>query len=137
MSVTVKFTKKERLFARLREVVPNVDKELTEANEKTAIGMVAMAKRLAPRDDGDLQNSIIYFPGRRPTSFVITAGGALTTRPVREGADASYDYALGQEYGTSKMPANPFFWPSFRALRKGMKSRAGRALRKAIKQAVF
>lgn len=110
---------------------------MAAANKKSAVEMVATAKRLVPEESGTLRESIRYSAGRRRGGFIVEAGGPTTTKPVRHGADASYDYALGQEYGTSDTPAQPFFWPAFRLTRKTHRGRVARALRKAIKDAGF
>lgn len=51
------------------------------------------------------------------TQWVVMAGGPLTTKEIAHphGAQHSYDYAIATEFGTSKEPAEPFFWPTVRA----------------------
>ena len=44
-------------------------------------------------------------------------------------------YASWVEFGTKRSAANPFFWPSYRALRRRVMGRIMRAIRKAIKEA--
>lgn len=92
-------------------------------------------ERLAPVDDGDLKRSIRTEPGRHELAIAITAGGPLTTRPVRDGVSTTYDYALAQEHGTADMPANPFFFPGFRLARKRAQARVKRAIGKAVRSA--
>jgi hypothetical protein len=53
---------------------------------------------------------------------------------VRNGVTAKYDYALAQEFGTKEHPANPFFYPTWRLLRKRARSRINRAMKKAIEE---
>lgn len=128
---------KADFYRRLRAAAPKVRDHLAAANNKTGDEIVSMAQRLVAVDEGDLQRSIRKEQGRLETTVVVLAGGPLTTKPVREGADASYDYALGVEFGTVDTPAQPFFWPSVRANRKTHRGRASRALRTAIKEAGF
>ena len=93
---------------------------------------------VAPEDGGDLQRSIRVEPGPRELSATVTAGGPLTTKPVRKsekGNAPEYDYALGVEYGTEEMTAQPFFWPSVNTTKKRVKRRIDRAISKAIKEA--
>ena len=86
-------------------------------------------------------------PSRAATrcAVLVRAGGALTTRSgagdqgfVREfaravrGKDANYDYALAQEFGTQHIPAQPFFWPTYRA----RKRRIRRAIKDSAKAAI-
>jgi HK97 gp10 family phage protein len=43
-------------------------------------------------------------------------------------------YAHLVEFGTTKAPAQPFFWPAFRSQRKRAETRIKRALSKAVKE---
>ncbi len=129
---------REQQIARLRrrlEAVPKSVKIAVEAAvDSAADDLVATARRLAPHDDGDLQDSIRKEVGDHDLARTVKAGGPTTTRPVREGASATYDYAFAQEFGTQKMPANPFFFSAYRLLRKQIVSRIKRAGSKAIKE---
>lgn len=107
-------------------------KPIRAALDKGADELTGRMRYLAPEDDGDLKRSI----RKTPISDVavrVEAGGEATTRPVREGVSATYDYALGQEYGTADHPASPFFWPSVRTLSKRVRRRVDRAIGKAVK----
>jgi len=84
----------------------------------------------------ELLESIVSGQGRHELQARITAGGILTTRSVREGASATYDYAMANEYGTQKMPAQPFFWPTYRMMKKRTRSEIARAMRKGIEKVV-
>jgi HK97 gp10 family phage protein len=44
-------------------------------------------------------------------------------------------YAHLVEYGTSQAPAQPYFWPAFRLLRKRIQNRVKRAIAKAVREA--
>lgn len=106
-------------------------KPIAAALDKGADEMTARMRYLVPEDEGDLKRSI------RKTrigdvAVRIEAGGEATTRPVREGASVEYDYALGQEYGTAEMAAQPFFWPSVNTLKKRVRRRVDRAIGKAV-----
>ena len=60
-------------------------------------------------------------PARKKPCVVIRAGGATTTTQIAGGK--SYDYARAVEYGTEKgVQAQPFFFPSYRLMRKKMRS---------------
>lgn len=84
----------------------------------------------APRGvTSDLRDSIRVEEGRRPTRFVVRAGGAATTR-------GGYDYALANEFGTSKMNAQPFFWTTYRAERKRIRRELNKAMRDALAKQV-
>ena len=78
---------------------------------------------------GTLRNSIRVEQGRRATRALVRAGGDAT----RVGG---YDYANAQEFGTQKIPAQPFFWPSYRYRKVKMRREIKAAAVRAIKQIV-
>jgi hypothetical protein len=65
---------------------------------------------------GHLKESVRVEDGRDDLEKIVKAGGPLTTTELRGGSGVGYDHALGIEFGTSKMPAQPFFYPTARAL---------------------
>jgi HK97 gp10 family phage protein len=136
-SVSMRFANRDQFRKQLFSVVPEAEKELAAANEKSAAEFMAMAQRLAPVHSGAVRNSIRMYPGQRPGAWVVEAGGPTTTKPVRKGVKATYDYALGVEFGTSDTSRKSFFWPAYRAQKRPAKGRATRALRKAIKAKGF
>lgn len=132
------FSNRNRLRRRLKAIPVEVRKALREQNKLNAEELVQTIKGFAPREDGALQGSIKNQNTSTSTriSQEVRAGGAATTRPVRKGQSATYDYANAQEYGTGKMPANPFFWPAWRLKRRRFKARMSRAAKKAAQGAV-
>lgn len=127
----------QKLRKKLTENLPKrVDAAMRAAMEKGAEELVAMMKRLAPVDRGDLQMSISWTWGNAPDGAVVVAqsvpdgDGAKIT--IYAGSKTAF-YARWQEFGTSEMPANPFFYPSWRSLRKRIRSRILRDMRKAIR----
>lgn len=122
-------------FGRKLEALPEAAKaEIRGALNENADRMVGLARSLAPRDEGDLLDSIRAEPGGHELQVKVTAGGEKTTRPVREGASATYDYAMAQEFGTEHQPAHPYFWVSYRALRPAMRRRIAKAVRAAVQK---
>jgi HK97 gp10 family phage protein len=73
----------------------------------------------------DLRESIRVEKAKRPTRFLVRAGGPKTTR-------GGYDYALANEFGTQKMPAQPFFWPTYRAEKKRIRRDIMRGIKAAL-----
>jgi hypothetical protein len=77
---------------------------------------------------------------------VIYAGGAALTKRSQRRASGSRrsdqnragsfdtDNAKFQEFGTSKMAANPFFFPVWRVRRRRTRTRITRAITKALKE---
>jgi len=131
--------------------------------ESTADEIVADMQRLVPVDTGALKASIGwtsgdapkgtltigFFGGREFGTLRITffSGGtpgtarqqrrASGTRKSDQKRTGSFDSdtARFQEFGTLKMPANPFFFPVWRVWRRRVKTRISRAITKALKAA--
>lgn len=123
------------LQKRIRAMGVEARREIGVALDRSADEMVATARSMAPSEDGTLRESIRQEPGAHELQRVIEAGGPTTTRPVREGQSAEYDYSLAVEYGTSDTPEQPYFWPSWRLLKRRMRGRVSRAVRAAAKKA--
>ena len=145
------------------DALPNlVVAELTRAMERGARRIVKLMKQLAPVESGALRDSIGWTWGAAPkgalavgtvaagkgASIAITiyAGGSETTARKQRRASGSRksdqgrsghfdsDNARYQEFGTSKMPAQPYFYPAWRAEKRGFKLSQTAAIRKAAKQ---
>jgi HK97 gp10 family phage protein len=116
-----------------------VEDAARKAMETGAEELVSMMKRLAPIDTGDLQMSISWTWGTAPKGSVVLAKSDPDSKGMRitifAGSKEAF-YARWQEFGTTEMPANPFFFPSWRALRKRIRSRIVRNMKKAV-QAEF
>jgi HK97 gp10 family phage protein len=111
----------ERLKKRFARLPAKMKAEVKVAIETGADELVAMQKRLVPVDQGDLQDSIRKEPGRHEMSVSVKAGSNRAF------------YARFQEFGTVDHPPQPFFFPPYRALRRRIRSRIGRAVSKAVK----
>lgn len=100
--------------------------------------IAAIQRGLAPRDEGDLIDSIeVTGPGQRTPPYS-QPGGSMTVPEnmvaVTVGnTDTRYPHL--QEYGTTRHAAQPFFWPGFRLGRKRALNRIKRAIGKAIREA--
>lgn len=147
MPITIR--RKDELLAKLSRLAPAAKAALTEANAKTADEMVRLARSFVPVRTGRLRASIVATPpGGSPPAH--SQGGV---KQVPEGAYAvtagnrRVRYAHLVEFGTRPhenageragthnpgAPAQPFFFPAYRLVRKAMKSKASRALNKSIK----
>ena len=95
-----------------QDVITNAIAELnTQANQlKEDIASVA------PRERGELAHSVRVVQSQKPTVVRIVAGGKLTVRPAISATP--YDYARADEFGTVKMQARPFFFPTYRLRKK-------------------
>lgn len=98
----------------------------------------AQRARVNPAGDttGALRASIRNrdIPGR--LAVAILAGGPTTTRPVRTGQSATYDYAFSEEFGTEDKSADPFFYGPIRIRKRKFTSRLTRAVKKEVRGAV-
>lgn len=129
----------EKMMRRL-ERIPDEVRRRAKAELMLGGREVNMLQRsLAPKDDLTLASTIRSEPLPDPQiGVVILAGGEATTKPVREtkkGNSPEYDYALAQEFGTEKMPANPFFRPAIHVKKKQVRNRVRAAARKALRSA--
>ena len=125
-----------KLKARMKRIPERVKRAAGKELERSANQLVAQMRFSVPVDDGTLRSTIRQFqiPTRGVIARKVVAGGDATTVPVRAGADASYDYAMAQEFGTEKMGANPFFFPVYRKQRTRIRARVSGAIRKALKE---
>lgn len=122
-----------RIARILRSIPARIKPKVQAAVDQGATEMMMRMRYLAPKEDGDLQASIRVEDGPRELSATVAAGGERTTVAVRDGLEPDFDYALAQEYGTTEMPAQPFFWPSVNTTKKRVRRRIDRAIGKAIK----
>jgi HK97 gp10 family phage protein len=122
--------------ARLRKRLAKIPLEVRAAAATEALlqaqrlGQVIAAA--APVDEGDLRGSVRVERGRFGDRFYVKAGGPKTTKPVRSGQTATYDAANAVEFGTQKMKARPFFYPTYRANRKYIRHGIEHEIRKAV-----
>jgi HK97 gp10 family phage protein len=117
--VKLSFPKKTARFQKLRKLDGQLEIEMRKAVDKSAAELVETAQKYAPVDDGTLRESIDY------QSF-LDRPAAL----VKVGAF----YAHFLEFGTVKAAAQPFFWPSYRILKRRFQGRFSRALNAAAKR---
>lgn len=113
-----------------------LQRQLAKDLQVIAQGLVDDIKAAAPVDTGKLRDSIRVRRGKKTLEYFVEAGGSATTRSLErtttyqrevqigsgdtEGiarggpAGVSYDYALGVEFGNSRVPAQPFFYSTYR-----------------------
>jgi len=128
-----------------REIIRGILNRIPKiARRKLQASMTASAEDLAnlqrsrvPVESGALKASIRVEPfSKGGIGALVRAGGPTTTKPVRNGQSATYDYALAQELGTQEMLANPFFYPSYRQKKTGIRRKASTAVQAAVDEAV-
>jgi len=149
--VTVKIKGLKKLNAKLKKLPPAAEKAIREAMEKGANEIVAMMKSLVPVDSGELRDSIGWTWGERPRysqalATVKSKDGKLTLTIYAGNARVRYAHLV--EFGAAPhiaggmfkgaqhpgAPAQPFFFVSWRALRRRTKSRITRAITKSAKE---
>jgi HK97 gp10 family phage protein len=125
------------LRAKLRALPREYKAKIRVALAKSAEEVAAMARRLAPVESGALRASIGWTFGKAPKGSMVLAEGGSDEADLRVVVFAGNDrafYARWQEFGTVNMPANPFFFPAYRSLRRRTRSRITRATRKAAQK---
>ena len=150
------------LHRRFAAIPDRIKDAVTKPMEAYAEQIVTMMRHAVPVDQGDLSASIGWTWGDAPKGSVtvgsvgaykydtiritIFAGGADKTkrsqarasgtlaRDQKRSGDFETDNAKFQEFGTQNMPANPYFYVSWRANRRRVKAGITRAVRKAIKE---
>ena len=108
------------------------------AADKGGQEVAATMRYLAPQDEAKLVKSIRVQDaetiqtsrGERGFIGVVVKAGDETTI-VTNSRGSRFQNAKLQENGTRNMPANPYFNPAWRALRRRVKGRITRAIRKA------
>ncbi len=153
--MAVKIERKDRLRAKLLALPKEVRAEMKKALREGAEELVAMQKRLVQVDSGALRDSIGYTFGKYQAENSNVRGVSASAGlddpdlsvTVHAGNAKAY-YAAFVEFGTEphSQPRNkrigrfhpgsaarPFFFPSYRALKKRIRSRVTRATTKAAK----
>src|SRR5262245_41308072 len=105
---------------RFRKLTVELQQEVREAAiaELNAQGerLRGMIEQVAPRDEGILAHTVSLRQTDKPTQIRIVAGGQRTVRPGV--SSKPYDYARADEFGTTRMQARPFFFPTYRLMKK-------------------
>lgn len=129
----------KEMNAKLAKMPAAIATRAKEAMEKGADEIVAMIKRLVPVDDGVLRDSIGWTWGEAPAGSMVLLKGSrgqtyMGARLVIYAGNDKAFYARMQEFGTQKMPANPYFFVSYRSLKDRTKRRVSLASRRALKE---
>jgi HK97 gp10 family phage protein len=111
-----------------------VRRELATAIKAEADRLADAIRAAAPVKTGALRDSVKVRRTRNDLTLYVDAGGDATTKEVRQGSGVSYDYALATEYGTSKEHAQPFFYPTVRAMEDDIDANIAAAVEKALNE---
>lgn len=126
-----------RVKALFRAIPKEIRKGVEDALEANAVELAATIKRRVPVDEGDLAESVTWKKGAaKDTKGKRPAGrdADLTVR-VTEGTGTKGFYAGMVEFGTVKKAARAHFFPTYRSMKRKLKSRLSRAVGKAIREA--
>jgi HK97 gp10 family phage protein len=114
------------------EMQAQVHRDAVAELNSQADALVGLMKVVARKGrTGDLAASIRKESGKRDTIVRVAAGGKLT---LEQHERHPYDYSRAIEFGTSKMPAQPFFFPTYRLKRKSMIAAMRRRITARIKE---
>ena len=129
-----------------KRIPKHVREAMRGAMEQGAAETVAMMKRLVPVQTGTLRDSIGWTWGDAPAGSITigTVGGGRKYATMRiviyagneqtmVGNRKQFQLARIQEFGTQAMSANPYFFPSWRTMKRRVRSRITRVTRQAIK----
>lgn len=141
----------KELNVKLKKLPEQAEKRVKEAMEQGANEIVAMMKSLVPVDSGDLRDSIGWTWGERPKysqaiATVKSTDGKLALTIYAGNSKVRYAHLVefataahvnGGMFAGTMHPgtkAQPFFFVSWRALRRRTKSRITRAITKSAKE---
>jgi HK97 gp10 family phage protein len=125
-----------RVQARLAAIPKAVKAAVQPALQKSGGELVDHMKQLAPVETGALRDSIVMTPAGQSTPPYSQPGGAQVVPDnavMVTAGNTRVRYAHLEEYGTTKARAHPFFWVSYRLLKKRMQGRVKRAIGKAVR----
>jgi HK97 gp10 family phage protein len=135
MEVSARVERREKFRAAIRALPEEIKEELRKVLGESAEEIAAMARRLVPVEEGDLRASIGWTFGRPPKGSLTLAQADVSdiSVSVYAGNNRAF-YARWVEFGTVKMRARPFFFPSYRALKRRVRGRVTRATTKAARK---
>ena len=139
----------QELDARFRRMRAAVKAANEAGQQRDADELVRAIAGAAPRKTGTLAKSVRKVEGvnKRGRPYVaIVAGGKTTTRKIRAGVkdgdfakalvsggnQGEFDYSRAVEFGAPGRPAEPFFYVTYRKLKRRLKARRSRVVKKAI-----
>lgn len=146
--VRITFRNKDKLLAKLDRLAPGIAGAVKAVNGEAAAAMAGYARDFVPVRTGALRDSIVVTPpggvppgysqGARvvpPGSYMVTAGNSKVRYAHLVEFGTAPHVNAGRFAGTQNPGARqqPFFWPSYRLIRKQMRSRAKRAVNRAVK----
>lgn len=127
----------ERLLKRLDDIPKAVVEAVQPALAQSGNELAGAMKHLAPVDTGALRDSIAVTPAGERTPPYSQPGGSMVVPAnavVITVGNSETRYPHLVEYGTADAPAQPYFWPSYRLLKRRITNRIKRGVSKAVKE---
>jgi len=131
-----KMTNLEKRIARMNRFSAEVREAVESELKKEVEEMVAAIQRAAPVSDfesrpGELRDSVTAYPVQgRPAAWRIIV-------KAQDQTGRYYGSAVAGGHNTKdggRVPAQPFFWPTYRSRRRGLRARILRPARKLIRE---
>jgi hypothetical protein len=124
-------TDRKSVVLRAAKRVVTITRELGYAQaHQEAEELAALIRHEVDTRSGRLASTVGVDGDRSSFRIVVRAGGKATTTVSQDGR--SYDYALSEEFGTTKRPASPFFFNTWKRNRAkfilGVRGRVARGL---------
>jgi HK97 gp10 family phage protein len=126
----------------MRRMVDSITKEVvTSVGDVIAAEANLMVRDMRGRvakDTGTAESTIHAERGADPNTISVTikAGGAATTKQVRQGSGVAFDYATALEWGTHHQAARPFFFSTYNAHKRQAKEHIAAGVKGAMGKAI-
>lgn len=117
-----------RKFSALLTSLPKPVLDAGKAEIAKQANMIAKRMRSRVRGSSKVTGNLLRsIRVEEHATTTIRAGGDSTT-------ENGYDYANAIEFGTQKITAEPFFWPSYRERKTAMRNAVKRAMRRELER---
>lgn len=123
-----KFDRKAAVLKRMADIPDQIKDAVRAQLDTEGAFLVEQIRPAVPKDKGELAESLEWH--RNPSDEKI---GVIVTEGLNLPGDPENRTARAQEFGRPDMPAQPHFFPTYRAHKKKMKSRVMSAARKQIR----
>jgi HK97 gp10 family phage protein len=126
----------------MRKMVDSITKEIVSSIEDVVAAeanlMVRDMRGRVAKDTGTAESTIHAERGSNPNKISVTikAGGAATTKQVRQGSGVAFDYATAIEWGTHHQAAQPFFFSTYNAHKRQAKEHIAAGIKGALGKAI-
>jgi HK97 gp10 family phage protein len=144
------FSNRDRLRRKMKSIPGAVRKAARAQLKANALELADMQRRMAPVDTGELRNSIRAYNVSTSTriswrvaardhkaAWVEFGTSASEARASRQNLNFRRTVVMTKAYSAHHATeARPFFWPSYRVLKRRFRARMNRAAKKALAEAI-